>query len=181
MTGKYQPVNFLTFRSNTFPVFLFYFFIFSICPPPRLLPVLGPLKRYMTPTLDSALLCSSRAGADLGWALDSRVLMFLHISMNVQPFSVHSHITQICESRDHINIEHAHSGYSLPKRDLISGPLVASYLNLDVTLDHSATMAGWTHFPLFWVNLNSFVFLMPATNLMLSWGKYKSLIKAILH
>ena len=31
--------------------------------PPRLLPVLGPLERYMTPTLDAALLISSRAGA----------------------------------------------------------------------------------------------------------------------
>ena len=31
-----------------------------------LLPVLGPLERYMTPTLDTALLSSSRAGADLG-------------------------------------------------------------------------------------------------------------------
>ena len=31
-----------------------------------LLPVLGPLEQYMTPTLDSALLISSRAGADLG-------------------------------------------------------------------------------------------------------------------
>ena len=30
-------------------------------------------KWYMTPTLDAALLISSRAGADLGWTLDSRV------------------------------------------------------------------------------------------------------------
>ena len=28
--------------------------------------MLGPLERYMTPTLDSALLISSWAGADLG-------------------------------------------------------------------------------------------------------------------
>ena len=28
--------------------------------------MLGPLERYMTPTLDAALLSSSRAGADLG-------------------------------------------------------------------------------------------------------------------
>ena len=39
---------------------------FCIHPPPELLPVLGPLERYMTPTLDVALLISSRAGADLG-------------------------------------------------------------------------------------------------------------------
>ena len=39
---------------------------FFIRPPPGLLPVLGLLKRYMTPTLDAALLISSRAGADLG-------------------------------------------------------------------------------------------------------------------
>ena len=29
---------------------------FCICPPPGLLPVLGPCERYMTPTLDAALL-----------------------------------------------------------------------------------------------------------------------------
>ena len=40
--------------------------IFFIRPPPGLLPVLGPLERYMTPRLDAALLSSSRAGADLG-------------------------------------------------------------------------------------------------------------------
>ena len=35
-------------------------------PPPELLPVLGSLECYMTPTLDAALLCNSRAGSDLG-------------------------------------------------------------------------------------------------------------------
>ena len=39
---------------------------FCIRPPPELLPVLGLLDRYMTPTLDAALLCSSRASSDLG-------------------------------------------------------------------------------------------------------------------
>ena len=43
---------------------------FCIHPPPELLHVLGPLERYMTPTLDAALLCSSRAGSDLGQTLD---------------------------------------------------------------------------------------------------------------
>ena len=38
---------------------------FSIHPSPGLLPVLGPLERYMTPTLNAALLISSRAGADV--------------------------------------------------------------------------------------------------------------------
>ena len=38
---------------------------FCIRPPLELLPVLGLLKRYMTPTLDAALLYSSRAGSDL--------------------------------------------------------------------------------------------------------------------
>ena len=32
--------------------------------------MLGLLERYMTPTLDSAMLFSSRAGADLGRASD---------------------------------------------------------------------------------------------------------------
>ena len=59
------------------------FFFFSIRPPRGLLPVLALLTRYMTPTLDAALLIcgspelgratSSRAGADLGRTSDSRV------------------------------------------------------------------------------------------------------------
>ena len=44
--------------------------LFFMRPPPELLPVLGPLERYMTPTLDAALLYSSRAGSDLGQTLD---------------------------------------------------------------------------------------------------------------
>ena len=46
-------------------IFIYYFF-FSFHPPLALLLVLGLLERYMTPTLDSTLLISSRAGADLG-------------------------------------------------------------------------------------------------------------------
>ena len=42
---------------------------FCIRSSPGLLPVLGPLERYMTPTLDAALLSSSREGADLGRTL----------------------------------------------------------------------------------------------------------------
>ena len=45
-------------------------YFFSIRPPPELLPVLGPLERYMTPTFDTARLCSSRAGFDLGCKSD---------------------------------------------------------------------------------------------------------------
>ena len=44
--------------------------VFYICPRPGLFPVLGPLEWYMTPTLDLALLCSSKAGSDLGRTLD---------------------------------------------------------------------------------------------------------------
>ena len=39
-------------------------FFFGICPPLGLLFVLGPCERYMTPTLDAALLICSRAGTD---------------------------------------------------------------------------------------------------------------------
>ena len=55
---------------------LFFIFLFGIPSPPGLLPVLGPPRWYMNPTLDAALLyvvhhdgvtnTSSRAGADLG-------------------------------------------------------------------------------------------------------------------
>ena len=48
-------------------------FFFGICPSPVLLPVSGPCERYMTPTLDAALLISSRAGADPGLLSDSGV------------------------------------------------------------------------------------------------------------
>ena len=51
-----------------FPAFIIFFFI--IRPPLGLLPVLGPLEQYMTPTLDAALLCSSWAGSDLGCRSD---------------------------------------------------------------------------------------------------------------
>ena len=37
---------------------LHYLPFFSIPPPPGLLPVLGLLTQYMTPALDTALLCS---------------------------------------------------------------------------------------------------------------------------
>ena len=47
-------------------IFIFIYIFLSIRPPPGLLPVLGLLERYMTPTLDAAMLCSSRAGSDLG-------------------------------------------------------------------------------------------------------------------
>ena len=46
---------------------------FGICPPLGLLPVLGPCEWYMTPTLDRALLISSRAGTDPGLSSDSGV------------------------------------------------------------------------------------------------------------
>ena len=54
-------------------------FFFGICPPPELLPVLGPCEWYMTPTRDAALLISSRAGTDLGLLSDSGVLMLLEV------------------------------------------------------------------------------------------------------
>ena len=44
---------------------------FCIRPSLELLPVLGLLEQYMTPTLDTALLCSSRAGYDLGRKSDT--------------------------------------------------------------------------------------------------------------
>ena len=53
------------FRREGEGIFVF-FILFIIRPPPGLLHVLGPLERYMIPTLDSALLISYRAGADLG-------------------------------------------------------------------------------------------------------------------
>ena len=42
------------------------FFLFLYLPSPGLLPVLEPCEQYMTPTLDAALLISSRVGTDPG-------------------------------------------------------------------------------------------------------------------
>ena len=46
--------------------------------------MLGPRERYMTPTLDSALLCSSREGADLGRASDG-LRSFVNGTINYMP------------------------------------------------------------------------------------------------
>ena len=45
--------------------------------------VLGPLERYITPTLDAALLSSSRAGADLGRTLDVESMMLVEFGVIV--------------------------------------------------------------------------------------------------
>ena len=50
-----------------------------LLPPPELLPVLGLLERYMTPTLDAALLYSSRAGSDLGQTSDYSYLKHMYV------------------------------------------------------------------------------------------------------
>ena len=57
-----------------------------IRPPPELLPVLVLLEQYMTPTLDAALLCSSRAGSDLGRKSD-------RFEEHITPTFVHNKIT----------------------------------------------------------------------------------------
>ena len=75
----FLSVSFLSLQvyvlSNSFFFLTFVFFFsllsvflcfFSIFPPLELLPVLGLLEGYMTPTLDAALLSSSRAGSELG-------------------------------------------------------------------------------------------------------------------
>ena len=56
-------------------------YFFCTCPPPELLPMLGPLEWYMMPTLDVALLCSSRVASDLGHTLD-RLRSFVDSSLH---------------------------------------------------------------------------------------------------
>ena len=51
-------------EGKLYNIILFIIF-FCVRPPPELLPVMGPLERCVTPTLDAALLCSSSAGSDL--------------------------------------------------------------------------------------------------------------------
>ena len=53
---------------------------------------------------------------------------------------IHMLITYVCENRDHINIGHAHSGYSLPKRVLIHRHRVKSVIR--PPLYPQATTAG---------------------------------------
>ena len=50
---------------------------FCVCPPAELLPVLGQLERYVMPTLDAALLCTSRAV--LIWVVYSQLIKALSI------------------------------------------------------------------------------------------------------
>ena len=85
----------------------------------------------VTPTLDAALLSSSRVGSDLGHE---------YIYKHKQPFSLPILITHVCGSRDHINIEHAYSLYSLPELDSIHQCRVKSVIRLPLYLQ--ATMAG---------------------------------------
>ena len=49
----------------------------------ELLPVLEPLERYMTPTLDVALLSSSRAGADLGQTSNVESVIITRLSQSL--------------------------------------------------------------------------------------------------
>ena len=92
----------------------------------------------VTPTLDMALLCSSRAGTDLG--RESGLVWGAYISKHKQPYSLLILITHVCGSGDHINIEHAHSGYSLPKQDSIHRRRVKSVIR--PPLYPQATTAG---------------------------------------
>ena len=63
---------------------IYIFFSIIIHPSPGLLPTLGPLERYMTHTLDAALLSSSRAGADLGRTLDFNSQRLRHVSQTLK-------------------------------------------------------------------------------------------------
>ena len=45
--------------------------------------MLGPLELYMMPTLDAALLCSSRAGSNLGRKSDKFEKLFKYQSFNL--------------------------------------------------------------------------------------------------
>ena len=55
-------------------------FFSSIRLPLEFLPVLGPLERYMMPTLDTALLCSSRASSDLGLSPYVSAIVLYHLN-----------------------------------------------------------------------------------------------------
>ena len=60
--------------------------------------MLGLLERYMTPTLDSALLYSSRVGSDLGRASD----WFEELYLIMIALSYHLHM---CKRQRHIVLE----------------------------------------------------------------------------
>ena len=81
-------------------------------PPSEMLPVLGPMERWWR--LHLMRPCCVALGLVLIWV--------------VSPDWLRSFITHLCESMDHMNIEHAHSEYSLPKRDSIHRPRVKSVI-----------------------------------------------------
>ena len=72
-------------------------------------------------------LCWSSYGEHFFWTPSKSYISvsFTHNNYKFMPWCVYCKvflfilITHVCESRDHINIEHAYSGYSLPKRDSI--------------------------------------------------------------
>ena len=82
-------------------------------------------------------LCSSRAGADLG-RTSERFEVLCQLGFPHSQFFIL--ITHVCKSRYLINIEHAHSGHSLPKWDSIHRPRVT--LPTKQTLYPQATTTG---------------------------------------
>ena len=75
-------------KENLLFCLIFHILIFfSIRPHLELLPVFG-LLRYMTPTLDAALLCSSSAGSDLGHIHIAGPLWY-HINACLKRDSIH--------------------------------------------------------------------------------------------
>ena len=63
----YSTILFFQVFFNPFYFFLFFYFLFFLFPPfSKIAPCVGTTEVVQTPTLDSALLCSSRAGIDLG-------------------------------------------------------------------------------------------------------------------
>ena len=127
---------------------------FCIHPPPGLLPVLGPLKWYMTPTLDAALLiCGSPwRGALAHKATKAGLIWGLYPDL-IEGF------VRYCK-------RHNCHGYCSPERDSNLGPSVAT-ISWEIAchlrpLDHHACdiiKLFLKHFHIFRVRLGSGVIL----------------------
>ena len=106
----------------------------------------------------------------------------LYISKHKQPFSLLILKTHVCGSRDHINIEHAHSVYSLPKQDLIHWGRVKSVIRpprypqattagcytillwlKNIDLNFTKKVYFWKSMMWVWLNYFVYVFLLKDT------------------
>ena len=74
--------------------------------------MLGPLERYMTLTFETALLCSSRAGSDLGRTSErfKELIAIYHIQGTCMPTSLYLTAHQPAKRARLLDLASSHAG-----------------------------------------------------------------------